>query len=134
MAYVPTGNKKKEAETTEMLVGIISGIAKFIMWVGLLASLVGAGFLIYYFVRYSGSPPAGAPDPKDLIETFRKILTTGLLAFFIGSAYLFWGEGWMEMIQIIVSVIFFLAPSLGPIAVPSAATSTTGIPMLALVA
>ena len=133
MSYQPVGKNKKESEVTDALMGGLGAFAKFVMWAGLLATIVSAGFLIYYVVLYSGTPPAGA-DPKPLIETFRKILTTGLLAFFIGSAYLFWGEGWMEMIQIIVSVIFFLAPQLGTMVFPSAANSSTGVPMLALVA
>src|SRR5690349_4066749 len=98
MSYVPPGmsNKKKESEVTEMLVGALTFFAKLIMWLGLLATLVGAGFLIYYAILYTGSTPAhAAADPKGLIETFRKLLTTGLLAFYIGSAYLFWGEGWI---------------------------------------
>ncbi len=129
-------NQKKESEAMAMLMGALSFLAKLIMWLGLLATLVGAGFLIYYAVLYTGSAPpkAAGTDPKELIETFRKILTTGLLAFYIGSAYLFWGEGWMEMIQILLSVLLFLAPTIGPMAMPSMANTDSGIPMLALVA
>jgi hypothetical protein len=135
MSYQPVGKKNhKESEVTDALMGALEFFAKLIMYAGLLATIVGAGFLIYYVVLYSGYKPPTGGDPKMLVETFRKILTTGLLAFFIGSAYLFWGEGWMEMVQIIVSVLFFLAPMLGPMAFPNAATSSTGIPMLALVA
>src|SRR5262245_45566403 len=134
MSYQPVGGKnKKEAEVTDALMGALEFVAKLAMWVGLAATLVSAGLLIYYVIVYSGGTPPSA-DPKGMIETFRKILTTGLLAFFIGSAYLFWGEGWMEIVQIIVSVLFFLAPQLGTLAMPSIATSTSGIPLLALVA
>jgi hypothetical protein len=40
----------------------------------------------------------------------------------------------MEIVQILLSVTFFMAPTLGPIAEPSILTSNTGIPMLALIA
>lgn len=136
MSYTPArdSKSKNESEATEALMNWLFGVAKVAMWLGLLASLVGAGFLIYYVVLYSGAPPTGAADPKSLIEIFRKLLTTGLLVFFVGSAATFWGEGWMEMIQIIVSVVFFLAPTLGPMADPSISSSSTGVPMLALIA
>lgn len=134
MSYQPAG-KKHESELTEGLMGALETLAKLLMWLGLGATLVGAGFLIYYVAIYSGSTTQLAgTDPKALIETFRKILTTGLLAFFIGSAYLFWGEGWMEMVQIIVSVLFFLAPTIGPLLLPTVGSSSSGVPMLALIA
>jgi len=137
MSYVPPGMKnspKKESEVTEMLVGALTFLARLVMWLGLIATVIGVGFLVYYCVLYTGPVPPKGGDPKDLIETFRKILTTGLLAFYIGSAYLFWGEGWMEMVQILLSVALFLAPTIGPMAMPSMTNSMTGIPMLSLVA
>ena len=134
MSYTPS-HKKKESEVMESFMGALEFFAKLLLWVGLLATLVGAGFLIYYVILYSnGTPPPGGSDPKALIEIFRKVLTTGLLAFFIGSAYILWGEGWMEMIQIIVSVVFFLAPQLMTMVIPTAENAPSGIPMLALIA
>jgi hypothetical protein len=133
MSYVPAGKNKKESEVTDTLMGALETFAKLVMTLGAVAIVIGAGFLIYYVVIYTGTGPSGG-DPKHLIETFRKILTTGMLAFFVGSAYLFWGESWMEILQIVLSVAFFFAPTLGPIIEPSIATSSTGIPMLALIA
>jgi hypothetical protein len=132
MSYVPVG-QKKDNETADVLMGALETFAKLVMYLGLIATLIGAGFLIYYTIIYTGTGPAGG-SPKALIESFRKILTTGMLAMFAGSAFLFWGEGWMEVAQIVLSLGFFFAPTLGPIAEPSISTSSTGIPMLCLVA
>src|SRR2546430_1997224 len=112
MSYAQKGNKN-ESEVTEALMGGIGFIAKLLMWAGLLSSLVSFGFLLFYVILFSsGSTNTAAANVHDLIETFRKVLTGGLLSFFIGSAYLFWGEGWIEVVQLLVSVLFFLAPTL----------------------
>jgi len=121
MSFAPKAPSKNDRETTETLLRGIEGICKVLMWGGLVASVVAFGFLIFYVYLFSsGNTSMSADQIHSYIETFRKILTGGLLAFFLGSAYVFWGEAWMEAVQIIVSVLFFLAPTIVPMALPAA--------------
>ena len=50
---------RSENEVTEAVMGILDGIARFLMWIGLAATVVSLGFLIYYAVVLS-SGAAGA--------------------------------------------------------------------------
>jgi hypothetical protein len=130
MSYTPKPKSQTEHEVAETLLSGIEFLAKLLMWLGLAASLASVGFLVYYVVIFSGG---GAPDAKaaqsaqDFIELFRKILTGGLLAFFLGSAYLFWGEGWMEAIQILTSVGCYAAPIYFPMLLPNSGTDRVAL-------
>ncbi|MEA2552392.1 MAG: hypothetical protein QOJ65_568 [Fimbriimonadaceae bacterium] len=104
---------RNESEISETLMSGLDFLAKALMWLGLLASVVSLGFLIFYVFFFANAAPTQNLDQiKTLVELFRKVLTFGLLAAFIGSAFLFWGEGWLEIVQLVISLFCYFAPAL----------------------
>lgn len=130
MSYTPKPKSHSEQQITEGLLSVLEFIAKLLMWAGLAASLVSLSFLIYYVVLFSGTATADKNAAQGFIELFRKVLTGGLLAFYIGSAYLFWGEGWMEIVQILSALACYTAPIYFPMILPS---SNTGVALVATI-
>lgn len=106
---------KNESEITQAILDVIEGIAKLLMWAGIVATVVSLGFLLYYTFVFSGSSKMPTGDTaKNLIELFRKVLTGGMLSFFVGSAYLFWGAGWLGIVQILIAAFCVTAPMTFP--------------------
>lgn len=115
-----TAPKRNESEITQTILDMIEGVARFLMWAGIVASAVSLGFLIYYAVLFSGSSTVAATEQaKGLVETFRKVLTGGLLGAFVGSAYLFWGAGWLGAVQVVIAAFCCTAPITFPLAMGS---------------
>src|SRR5438105_1315150 len=127
MSYQPQPKGRSENEITETLLNGIEFLAKALMWLGLVSSVVSLGFLVYYVVMFSSGSTADAKTATDLIELFRKVLTGGLLAFFLGTAYLFWGEGWMEIVQILSSLACYAAPIYFPLILPAAGSNPVAL-------
>jgi hypothetical protein len=122
---------KSEKEVTEAVFSVLDGVAKFIMWVGLVGALVGVGFLVYYVVLFSGAAPKTTPEQaKSLIETFRTVATAGLLALFVGAAYLFWGEAWMEVAEIFIALGCIFAPNYVPLLLSPGAANPVALTAL----
>lgn len=130
MSYNPKPKGPSESEITEGFFKVLEVIAKLLMWAGLIASLLSLTFLIYYVVLFSGSTTADKVAAQGFIELFRKVLTGGLLAFYIGGAYLFWGEGWMEIVQILSALACYTAPIYFPMILPGA---STGVALVATI-
>lgn len=126
-------NQKSEKEVTEAVYSVLDAGAKFFMFAGLIAALIGVGFLVYYVVLFTGSAPKTTPEQaKSLIETFRTLATIGLLCLFVSSAYLFWGEAWMEVTEIFVALGCIFAPNyvpllISPVSDPVALTALLGL-------
>lgn len=124
---------KSENELTETVMGILDGIARFLMWAGLAATVVSLGFLIYYaVVLSSGAAGSAATNATNLIEIFRKVLTGGMLALFLGSAFIFWGETWLGIVQILLAGGCIFAPTLFPALLGSSGTGAAGTALLGM--
>jgi hypothetical protein len=122
MSFTPKAGKS-ERETTESLFKALDAICRLVMWVGLVATVIAFGFLLFYVILFSTSDPKlDMNQVRGFIEMFRKVLTAGMLAFFIGSAVAYWGEAWMEGVQIVTAVLFFLSPTIVPMILPNAAS------------
>lgn len=113
MSKARGGGPAPAREVSEGLIEFLSGVARFLMWVGVLATVVSVGGLVYTCFVFSGSNPPTSPDEAiSNIGIFDKILMGGVLALGVSSTYLFWGESFLAAAQLLLAALLFFSPVL----------------------
>ncbi|HVT12500.1 MAG TPA: hypothetical protein VHE55_09550 [Fimbriimonadaceae bacterium] len=98
-------------EINEGLIEFLAGVARFLMWAGVLATVVGVGFLVFTAMSFSNGASPGSPDAAlNNVSILEKILFGGVLALGVATSYLFWGEQVLAALQIMGAAILFFAP------------------------
>jgi len=98
-------------DLSETFQDFLGGVARFLMWVGGVASLVAIAFLIVTVVRMSDpSATASAAAAIKNVELFQKALAVGLLGLGIGASYLFWGEELLGALMLMFAAALYFAP------------------------
>jgi hypothetical protein len=97
-------------DLTESFLEFLVAVARFLLWVGLLAIAGTLGLLIYTAVAYTTGTPAPEAQAIANIEIFRKALVIGLIAFGVGSTYLLWGEETLGPLQLVFAGALYFAP------------------------
>ncbi len=110
----PQGYGTGPREIEEGLVSVLDSIVRFLLWAGLLATVVAGGFLVYTFIAFAQGTPASAAQATSNIEVFQKVLLAGVAALGVGSAFVFWGEETLGVIQIGIAALLYFAPLLLP--------------------
>jgi len=98
-------------EINEGLNEFLSSAARLLMWAGIVATIIGVGFLGYTCLAFSGStkpPNPGAAMAN--VGFLEKILFGGVLALGVSTTYLFWGEALLAAIQIVGGGVLFFSP------------------------
>ncbi len=116
------GNYDTGRDLEDGFQNLLSTLARFLFFAGLLATLCALGFLVYYATIPQGSAPP-LRQAEGLIATFSSILTAGLVAVSIGAAFTFWGEEIMPALLIIGAGLTYFAPLLVPMATGGQTTS-----------
>src|SRR5579862_3473074 len=107
-------------EINEGLNEFLSSAARLLMWAGIVATIIGVGFLGYTCLAFSGStkpPNPGAAMAN--VGFLEKILFGGVLALGVSTTYLFWGEALLAAIQIVGGGLLF-----SPVILTSAGIAT----------
>ncbi len=99
---------REEKDFGEGILQIISSIAKAVFWIGVGATVIGVGFLI--FTAMSPEASNNAAQAASNIALFSKILLGGVLALGGGSTFLFWGEDIIGGIQLLLGAALFFSP------------------------
>ncbi|MFI5387363.1 MAG: hypothetical protein ACHQ50_14735, partial [Fimbriimonadales bacterium] len=98
-------------EINEGLIELLASCARFLMWAGVLATLVGVGFLVFTCSVFSAGGAQGNPDQAlSNISILEKILYGGVLALGVSTTYLFWGESILAALQIMGAAVLFFSP------------------------
>lgn len=97
---------------------LLDTVARILLYAGIGAVVVGAGFLGFYYFHYASHPPTSYGN----IDLFSKVLLVGVIAGAAGSMYLFWGEEFLLATLLIVAGLFFFAP----VWLPLVSGSTSG--------
>ncbi len=106
-----SGSHRELSETFQLF---LMGVARFLFWGGSLLALAAVGLLVYTAVTFMDGSAQNVVAATQNIETFRKILSVGLLATMVGSTYLFWGEEILAALQLIVAGLCYFSPALVP--------------------
>ncbi len=89
----------------------LENAARLLFFAGAGAAIIALGFLGYtYFLFMGGGAPAGAHQAISNVELFEKLLLAGLLSVSVSTAYLYWGEETLGVLQIVAAGAFFFAP------------------------
>jgi hypothetical protein len=98
-------------EINEGFIEFLAGVARLLMYAGAVALIIGAGFLIYTCVIFSGeSPPSNIAQAENNIGIFDKFVLGGVLALGVSTTYLFWGESILAGIQLASAAFLYLSP------------------------
>lgn len=106
----PTGPVSVPGDDT--LMRILEGIARFLMWGGIVALVIALAFLLNTIMVFAGgAPPDGAKAQAEAnINMFRTLLLAGGLATLVGTAYLFFGEEILGPMQLLAAGALYFAP------------------------
>lgn len=105
------------------LINLLDGLARFLFAVGLIAGLVGVGFLLY---TYSASGSATPEQVQKNIDTFSKVAFIGMFGGAVGAAWVLWGEETVGPLILIVAAALYTAPFYMPTMAPNASPGAEG--------
>lgn len=97
-------------EISEGLIEFLSGVARLTMWAGVLATVIGVGFLVYTCMVFSGPSPGSPEQALANIQIFDKFVLAGVLALGVSTTYLFWGEAILSPLQLFGAALLFFSP------------------------
>ncbi len=108
MSYRGSGSG---GELSDVFQDFLSGCARFLMFLGGLASLAAIAFLVFTCFHLNGqNAHQETADALRNVEIFRKVLVAGLLGLAVGASYTFWGEDLLGAAQLIFSALLYFAP------------------------
>jgi len=103
--------RRSGMDLSETFQSFLDGAAKLVAILGGLATLGGAGFLMFLCFRLGGATADVKPqDAMNSIEMLQKVLTVGVLGLGIGATYLFWGSEFLSVGMLALSAALFFAP------------------------
>src|SRR5579862_9447189 len=122
-------------EINEGFIEFLSSVARFLLWAGAVATIVGVGFLVYTAIAFSGgATPGPAANALSNISILEKILYAGVLALGVSTAYQFWGESSLGVAQLLGAGLLFFSPLILSMAGISAGDRTDGPVTMAMAA
>lgn len=99
-------------DVSEVFADFVSGCARFLFYLGGVASIAAAGLLIFTCFRL-GSDPEAAKHTADAlrnVELFNKVLIVGVIGLGVGASVMFWGEDVHGVLQLIFAAALYFAP------------------------
>ncbi|MHB8637240.1 MAG: hypothetical protein ACYC96_12295 [Fimbriimonadaceae bacterium] len=96
-------------DLSETFQSVIEAGCRGLLWIGLLATAIGAGFLFYTCFAVS-SDPAVAKQALVNIAILDKFLYAGLIALAISTTIMWWGEQVLAPLQLILAGILYTVP------------------------
>lgn len=101
----------QRTEANDFFSDVLDGAARFLLWGGLGATVLGLGFLVFTFASFAGGGGSASPEQAiSNIQLFEKLLIAGSLALGVGTAYSFWGEETLGFLQLVGAAALFFAP------------------------
>ena len=100
------GSNRDLSETFQSLV---EGACRFLFWLGVFLTVVGAGFLFYTCLATSSDPSLTSKALSN-IAILDKVLYAGLVALGISSTVMWWGEQVLAPLQLILAAALWTVP------------------------
>lgn len=119
--------RKRNVDQEDLVHNLLNGVGKFLSVAGGLAVLIGIGFLLFYFQRFT--QPADATvkiaDIQNLVKLFGDCLLYGGIVMAIGLFMQWWEEEVLGPLILIFGAALFFTPTYFPMMFPGAAPNTT---------
>lgn len=124
-------NPARQPDDTFMKV--LESVARFLLFVGGLATLATIGFLVYYFILFSTGGMSGSEaQARSNIEIFYKVLIPAVFAVGVATTFLYWGEEVLSALQLIGAALLYFSPLYLPSLVGGSPNATAGLAAQAL--
>lgn len=105
------------------LEGLLDATFRFALTASALVTLICLAFLVFYYVKFAGgSQPEGAQQALGLIGAFSKGLIAGSVVLAISTAYMFWGEEVLGVLQLMFAGALYFSPQYVPMALGEASS------------
>ncbi len=116
---------------SEQFQELLANVARTVLGLGALATLIGMGFLIYTCYAVAGDATLTAQAVKN-VEVFRQVLLYGTIGVAVGASYLFWGEEKNSIALLAFAALLFFAPAWVPLITSAGTNEASGKAMEAL--
>jgi hypothetical protein len=104
---------RKSNDGSETFQQIVDGFARLVFGLGSAVALICAGFLVYYFMTFSGDAAIEKAKPAlELTGTLGSVLLAACIAVGIAVNVLFWVEEVCAVLQIIAAALLYFAPTI----------------------
>lgn len=101
----------KRIDVDDALATLLDNGSKIALWGGLIALLIGVGFLLATFSAFAQStPPASVDQALSNIGLLQKLVIIGAICSIVGSTYIFWGEETIGVFQLGISAALWFSP------------------------
>lgn len=97
-------------DLTDTLFEFLQGVSRFLIGIGILAIVVGVGFLVYTVIGTANASAAINTQAISNVHVLSLVLEAGVLGFGVGSAFLWWGEEIVGPILLIVAALLYTTP------------------------
>ncbi len=122
-------------EINEGLIEFLAACARFLLWAGIVATIIGVGFLVFTVMTFSGQNKPPNPDQALAnIGILEKFLFGGVLAIGVATSYVFWGEQILAACQLLGAALLFFSPLILTSAGLASTTENAGGPVGAAMA
>lgn len=108
MAKRDPGEVRFNNRISDGLQNVLDAIARFCLFVGGAAAVIGVGVLLYQLFGSGGASPDAIQAALKLQDYFRQAALFGLLLVSLGAAWAFWGEETAGPIMLIVGLALAL--------------------------
>jgi len=108
MSQMRGNNSQRSAEDT--WVNFLDSAGRFLFFAGILGTIAGAGFLLFYIFAFGSSGAAGEAQALSTIGLVSKFLLPSVVATAVGSSIMFWGEETLGVVQLIGAAILYVVP------------------------
>lgn len=103
-------NSSPLRDTDDLLMGLLEGVAKLLLFVGGLGFLGSFAFLCYYYFSLATSGNISPAQAAQNIEFFTKVLYPCAVATAVGVSYLYWGEEVLGALLLLGAGLLFFCP------------------------
>lgn len=104
---------RKSNDSSESLQLFVDAVARFVFVLGTVAILICGGFLVYYFMMFSGDVPLDkVKEATGITNTLGSVLLIACVAVGIAVNVHFWMEEVCAVLQLIAAALVYFSPSI----------------------
>ncbi|MBL8060355.1 MAG: hypothetical protein JNK63_06525 [Chthonomonas sp.] len=108
---------QRNTDVEDLVSGLQEQVARLMLGIGGLGTLVGTGFLLYYFFSFARENPPNVAQAQQLIGAFSLWGGVAAVLLAVGLSIVWWGEDILSVILILVSGGLYFSPMYLPMMV-----------------